>query len=50
RATAATKALEHDADISKVQMSLGHAIISSTRLYDRRRQRPEDSPTFKVKF
>lgn len=50
RATAATNALEHDADIAKVQMWLGHANISTTRLYDRRGQRPEDSPTFKVKY
>ncbi|WP_456256697.1 tyrosine-type recombinase/integrase (plasmid) [Pseudomonas iridis] len=50
RATAATNALEHDADIAKVQVWLGHANISTTRLYDRRGQRPEDSPTFKVKY
>ena len=50
RATAATNALEHDADIAKVQMWLGHANISTTRLYDRRGQRPEDSPTFKGKY
>lgn len=50
RATAATNALEHDADIAKVQMWLGHANISTTRLYDRRGQRAEDSPTFKVKY
>jgi hypothetical protein len=24
----------------------GHANISTTRLYDRRKSRPEDSPTF----
>lgn len=50
RATAATNALEHDADIAKVQVWLGHANISTTRLYDRRGQRPEDSPTFKVRY
>nr|WP_229653895.1 tyrosine-type recombinase/integrase [Pseudomonas syringae]QOU99715.1 Phage integrase family protein [Pseudomonas syringae pv. actinidiae] len=50
RATAATNALEHNADIAKVQMWLGHANISTTRLYDRRGQRPEDSPTYKVKY
>lgn len=48
RATAATNALEHEADIAKVQEWLGHANIATTRLYDRRRQRPEDSPTFKI--
>ncbi|MBC8726632.1 tyrosine-type recombinase/integrase [Paraburkholderia sp. 31.1] len=48
RATAATNALEHEADIAKVQEWLGHANIATTRLYDRRQSRPEDSPTFKV--
>lgn len=50
RSTAATNALEHDADIAKVQAWLGHANISTTRLYDRRGQRPEDSPTYKVRY
>lgn len=50
RATAATNALEHEADIAKVQEWLGHANISTTRLYDRRKTRPEDSPTFKVTY
>ena len=50
RATAATNALEHDADIAKVQEWLGHANISTTRLYDKRHTRPEDSPTFKVEY
>jgi len=50
RATAATNALENNADIAKVQEWLGHANISTTRLYDRRITRPEDSPTFKVEY
>jgi integrase/recombinase XerD len=50
RATAATNALSHQADIAKVQEWLGHANISTTRLYDRRKTRPEDSPTFRVKY
>ncbi len=50
RATAATNALEHEADIAKVQEWLGHSSIATTRLYDRRKVRPEDSPTFKVKY
>ena len=50
RATAATNALYHDADIAKVQEWLGHANISTTRLYDKRKHRPEDSPTFKVEY
>lgn len=50
RATAATNALEHEADIAKVQEWLGHANIATTRIYDRRKMRPEDSPTFKVSY
>ncbi|EQM80914.1 tyrosine-type recombinase/integrase [Stutzerimonas stutzeri] len=50
RATAATNALENEADIAKVQHWLGHANISTTRIYDRRQHRPEDSPTFRVKY
>lgn len=50
RATAATNALSHDADIAKVQEWLGHANVSTTRLYDRRKTRPEDSPTFRVRY
>lgn len=50
RATAATNALEHEADIAKVQEWLGHASIATTRLYDKRSSRPEDSPTFKVAY
>ena len=50
RATAATSALEHNADIAKVQEWLGHASISTTRVYDRRGSKPEDSPTFKVNY
>jgi len=50
RATAATNALEHSADIAKVQEWLGHASISTTRLYDKRKSKPEDSPTFKVSY
>lgn len=50
RATAATNALDHQADIAKVQEWLGHANIATTRIYDHRRTRPEDSPTFKVSY
>jgi integrase/recombinase XerD len=50
RATAATNALDHDADITKVQEWLGHANIATTRIYDRRRSKVEDSPTFKVSY
>ncbi len=50
RATAATNALDHEADIAKVQEWLGHASIATTRLYDKRKSRPEDSPTFRVAY
>lgn len=50
RATAATNALAHNADIAKVQEWLGHANVSTTRIYDKRRMRPEESPTFKVEY
>lgn len=50
RATAATNALDHQADIAKVQEWLGHANIATTRIYDHRKTRPEDSSTFKVSY
>lgn len=50
RATAATNALEHIADIAAVSEWLGHASITTTRLYDKRVVRVENSPTFKVSY
>ena len=50
RATAATNALDQGADIAKVQEWLGHANVSTTRIYDHRKTRAEDSPTFKVSY
>src|SRR5450755_3734657 len=50
RATAATNALDHQADIAKVQEWVGHANIPTTRIYDQRKTRAEDSPTFKVAY
>jgi integrase/recombinase XerD len=50
RTTAATNALDNQADIAKVQEWLGHANIATTRIYDHRKTRPEDSPTFKVDY
>jgi integrase/recombinase XerD len=50
RATAATNALAHNADIAKVQEWLGHANIATTQLYDRRQSRHEENPTFKVEY
>ena len=49
RATVATNTLSHEADIAKMQEWLGHADISTTRMYDKRQSWPEDSPTFKVR-
>jgi hypothetical protein len=40
----------HLAGIAKVQEWLGHANIATTRIYDHRRTRPEDSPTFKAAY
>jgi len=45
-----TNALAPNADIANVQEWLGHANIATTRLYDRRQSRPEESPTFKVEY
>ena len=50
RATSATSALLNGSDIAEVQEWLGHANIATTRLYDRRQSRPEESPTFKVEY
>jgi integrase/recombinase XerD len=45
-----TNALQHQADIVEVQKWLGHANISTTQMYDKRQSRPEDSPTFEVRY
>jgi integrase len=50
RATAATNAPDHDADIAKVQEWLGHANVATTPIYDRHKMKPEDSPTYKVSY
>ena len=50
RATAATNALEHGAEIAAVAEWLGHACITTTRLYDKRVVRVENSPTFRVSY
>jgi len=48
RASSATSDLVNDADKAEVQEWLGYSSISTTRLYDKRKMRPEDSPTFEV--
>jgi integrase/recombinase XerD len=50
RARAATSALSNEADFSKMQEWLGHANVSTTRLNDRRKTLPEDSPIFYMKY
>jgi site-specific recombinase XerD len=56
QATTAANALGRGADLGKVQERLGHANVwvapteSTTRRYDRRRSRPQDSPTFRVAY
>jgi integrase/recombinase XerD len=50
RATFITTALDNGASLEDVQEWLGHANIATTRLYDRRQSRPEESPTFKVEY
>lgn len=50
RATAATNSLDHNADIAKVQEMLGHANLQTTKIYDRRKSKPEDSPVFKISY
>jgi hypothetical protein len=50
RETAATNALDAGADTAKVREWLGHAHVSTTRVYDHRKTRPEDWSTFRVKY
>jgi site-specific recombinase XerD len=50
RATAGINALDNGADIAKVKDWFGHANLATTQLYDHRKTRPEDSPTFKVNY
>ena len=50
RANGVTNALEHEADIARVQDWLGRAKVTTTRLYGRFERRPEDSPTFRVSY
>lgn len=50
RATAATNTLLNGEDLRKVQKWLGHSNIQTTAMYDKRDNRPEDSPTYRVRY
>ena len=50
RATAATFSPGAPDDLAHAQEWIGHASISTTRIYDRRGFRPEDSPLFKEAY
>jgi len=50
RATAATNTLLNGEDLRKVQQWLGHSSIQTTSMYDKRDNRPEDSPTYRVRY
>jgi len=50
RATAATNTLSNGEDIRRVQKWLGHSTIQTTAMYDKRNNRPEDSPTYRVRY
>jgi hypothetical protein len=38
------------ADIAKVPEWVGHVTIATTRVYDRHKTKPEDSPALKIRF
>ena len=46
RTTFATTALENAANIEEVQYAMGHADVSTTKLYDRRGHNPERAAAF----
>ncbi len=50
RATAATNAIENGAPLNRVQEMLGHANISTTRMYDHSKSRPADSPIHRIRY
>ncbi len=50
RVTAVSNARDHGADLDDLQHWAGHAHIGTTRLYIRRQAKPEDSPTYKVRY
>lgn len=50
RATAITNALEHGVDITKVQEMANHSNIQTTKGYDRRDSKPEDSASYRISY
>ena len=50
RATFATESLESGALLEHVQSALGHANITTTQMYDRRKTLHRDSPTLRVRY
>jgi site-specific recombinase XerD len=50
RVTSITDLLAQGVALEDVQYLAGHSDPRTTRLYDRRQSRPEESPTFKVEY
>jgi len=50
RATFATESLNNGSLLEHVQSALGHANITTTQMYDRRKTLHRDSPTLKVRY
>jgi site-specific recombinase XerD len=50
RATFATESLENGSLLEHVQAALGHANITTTQMYDRRKTLHRDSPTLRVRY
>lgn len=50
RATFATESLNNGSLLEHVQSALGHANITTTQMYDRRKTLHRDSPTLRVRY
>ena len=50
RATFATESLNNGSLLEHVQAALGHANITTTQMYDRRKTLHRDSPTLRVRY